>query len=168
MRLLDTNILTALYAGHSLVIQRLQRLDDPQVATTIITKVELLQGRIAFLLKATNGESLLRAQSLLQETERLISEIQVIPFDPAASAQFDRLRTNKSLRKLGRADLLIASIALAHRATLVTRNLKDFRQVPTLKLEIGLTLKFLMDKIRVQKAIGWIQGNNIRAISIAI
>jgi tRNA(fMet)-specific endonuclease VapC len=135
MHLLDTNILTALYAGHSLVIQRLQRLDDPQVATTIITKVELLQGRIAFLLKATDGESLLRAQALLQETERLISEIQVIPFDPPASAQFDRLRASKSLRKLGRADLLIASIALAHRATLVTRNLKDFRQVPTLKLE---------------------------------
>jgi tRNA(fMet)-specific endonuclease VapC len=57
MHLLDTNILTALYAGHPLVIQRLQRLDNPQVATTIITKVELLQGRIAFLLKATDGES---------------------------------------------------------------------------------------------------------------
>lgn len=135
MHLLDTNILTALYAGHPLVIQRLQRLDDPQVATTIITKIELLQGRIAFLLKATDGESLLRAQSLLQETERLISEIQIISFDPAASEQFDRLKTHKSLRKMGRADLLIASIALSHRATLVTRNLKDFRQIPTLKLE---------------------------------
>jgi tRNA(fMet)-specific endonuclease VapC len=135
MYLLDTNILTALYAGHPSVIQRLQHLDDPQVATTIITKVELLQGRIAFLLKATDGQSLLRAQSLLQETERLISEVQIIPFDRSASEQFDQLRMNKSLRKMGRADLLIASIALAYRATLVTRNLKDFQQISNLKLE---------------------------------
>ena len=135
MYLLDTNILTALYAGHPSVIQRLQHLDDPQVATTIITKVELLQGRIAFLLKATDGQSLLRAQSLLQETERLISEVQIIPFDRSASEQFDQLRMNKSLRKIGRADLLIASIALAYRATLVTRNLKDFQQISNLKLE---------------------------------
>jgi predicted nucleic acid-binding protein len=32
------------------------------------------------------------------------------------------------------ADLLIASIALANHATLVTRNLKDFQRIPNLKL----------------------------------
>ena len=41
---------------------------------------------------------------------------------------------NSSMRKAGRADLLIASIALAHQATVVTRNLKDFQRFPNLKL----------------------------------
>jgi len=39
------------------------------------------------------------------------------------------------LRKIGRADLLIASIALASSATLATRNLKDFAFVPGLRTE---------------------------------
>ena len=37
--------------------------------------------------------------------------------------------------EIGRADLLIAAIVLTHRATLVSRNLKDFRQVPGLRVE---------------------------------
>ncbi len=48
---------------------------------------------------------------------------------------FDRLRVNKRLKKMGRPDLLIACFALAHKATLVTRNTKDFANVPGLKLE---------------------------------
>ena len=56
-------------------------------------------------------------------------------FDAQAAAVFDRLRGHKKLKKIGRADLLIASIALARRATLVTRNLRHFQQVPGLLVE---------------------------------
>jgi tRNA(fMet)-specific endonuclease VapC len=59
----------------------------------------------------------------------------VLLVDEAAAAEFDQLRENKKLRKIGRADLLIAAITLSHRATLVTRNLKDFRRVPGLQVE---------------------------------
>jgi tRNA(fMet)-specific endonuclease VapC len=45
------------------------------------------------------------------------------------------LRQNKKLKKIGRPDLLIAAITLAARGTLVTRNLKDFRLVPGLRVE---------------------------------
>jgi tRNA(fMet)-specific endonuclease VapC len=45
------------------------------------------------------------------------------------------IRQIKSSKGIGRADLLIASIALAHRATLVTRNLRHFRQISGLILE---------------------------------
>ena len=132
MHLLDTDTLTHLYAGHPRVIQHLQEVTDPEVGTTIITKIELLRGRFDFVLKAATGAELLRAQQLLARTEELLAQIMVVPLDETAAVQFDRLRTAKNLRKIGRADLLIASIALASRATLVTRNLRHFQQVPNL------------------------------------
>lgn len=134
MHLLDTDTLTYLHAGHSRVIQRLRGLDDPDVGTTIITKVELLRGRFDFLLKAATGPELLRAQQWLTRTEELLAQIIVVPFNDAAVVQFDQLRAIRSLGKMGRADLLIASIALTQRATLVTRNQDHFRQVPGLKI----------------------------------
>jgi len=129
MHLLDTDTLTYLHAGHARVIERLQALTDPNVGTTIITKIELLRGRIDFVLKAATGAELLRAQQWLIRTEELLEQIIIVPLDVAAATQFDQLRAIRSLRKIGRADLLIASIALANRATLVTRNVRHFKQV---------------------------------------
>jgi tRNA(fMet)-specific endonuclease VapC len=132
MHILDTDTLTHLHAGHPRVAANLQKLQDPHVAITIITKVELLRGRIDYLLKADSGEGVLRAYELLARTEELLAQVQVLPFDAAAAAQFDRLRVQSNLRKVGRADLLIASIALAQRATVVTRNIRHFRQFAAL------------------------------------
>lgn len=135
MHLLDTDTLTHLHAGNVRVLARLERLDDPVVGITIITKIELLRGRIEFLLKAANGEETLRAQSLYERTEVLLGDVLVIPFSPDAAKRFEQLRVASNTRALGRADLLIASIALTHRATLVTRNLRHFRRVPGLSFE---------------------------------
>jgi tRNA(fMet)-specific endonuclease VapC len=129
MHLLDTDTLTHLHAGHPHVVAQLRVVDDPIVGTTIVTKTELLRGRIDFLLKAATGTELLRAQQWFTRTEELLAQILIVPFDDGAAQVFDRLRTNKSYRKLGRADLLIASIVLANRATLVTRNARHFRQI---------------------------------------
>lgn len=132
MYLLDTDTMTHLHAGHPRVIKRLSKLVDPDVGTTIITKIELLRGRMDRVLKAHGGPDLLRAQYLLARTEELLEQIVVVLLDAAAVAQFDRLRKT---RKIGRADLLIASIALTNRATLVTRNVRHFTQIPGLKVE---------------------------------
>jgi tRNA(fMet)-specific endonuclease VapC len=134
MHLLDSDTLTYLHAGHPRVVDHLQTLEDPLVGTTIITRIEVLRGRFDFLLKAATGAELLRAQHLLALSEELLSQLMVVPVDEAAAIQFERLRATRSLKKIGRADLLIASIALAHRATLVTRNLRHFRQIAGLSL----------------------------------
>ena len=126
--------MTHLHAGHPNVIARLSRLDDPVVGTTIITKVELLRGRIDFLLKAATGSETVRKQQLLQRTEELLAPLLIVPFDLAAAAQFDRLRAHRAYRAIGRADLLVASIALANQATLVTRNLRHFTRIPGIQL----------------------------------
>jgi tRNA(fMet)-specific endonuclease VapC len=134
MHLLDTDTLTHLHAGQPNVVERLRAVDDPDVGITIITKVEVLRGRIDYLLKAETGVELLKAQELLFRTEELLNQLLVVPISQAASEQFDRLRATPKLRKIGRADLLIASIALANRATLVTRNLRHFRQVSGIRV----------------------------------
>ena len=64
-----------------------------------------------------------------------MNDLSVVPIDRAASIEFDRLRIISKIRKIGRADLLIASITLANRATLGTRNLRHFKQIPGLKVE---------------------------------
>jgi tRNA(fMet)-specific endonuclease VapC len=135
MYLLDTDTLTHLHAGNSNVVNRLKSVDNTEVGISIITKAEILRGRIDYLIKAETGESLLKAQELLFRTELLLAELLIIPIDRSASSEFDRLRSVSKFRKIGRADLLIASITMANRATLVTRNLRHFKQIPGLKLE---------------------------------
>ena len=94
----------------------------------------MLRGRFEFLLKASGREELARAQKLLDRTDALLSQIPVLPADGKSGLQFEKLRKIKKLRKIGRADILIASIALANRAVLVTRNIRHFRQIPGLHI----------------------------------
>jgi tRNA(fMet)-specific endonuclease VapC len=133
MTLLDTDVLSRLMAGNERLEQRAREAGD--VAITIVTRIEVLQGRFASVVKAADGDKLLQAQDWLERNEAFIEDIEVVPFDETAAGEFDRLRQDKKLKKIGRADLLIACIALAQGATLVTRNLRHFRQVPGLKLE---------------------------------
>ena len=53
---------------------------------------------------------------------------------PAAHDHYLRLKSQKL--RIGTRDLRIASIALAHGATLITRNRRDFDIVPSLQLEV--------------------------------
>jgi tRNA(fMet)-specific endonuclease VapC len=136
MNVLDTDTLTLLFGDHPRVRARQDTVPSAEIAITVVTRIEVLQGRFDFLLKAATGEELLRAQHWLERTVESLSRVEtVLPVDAVAAAEFDRLRQNKKLKKIGRGDLLIAAIALANRATLVTRNLKDFRQVPGLPVE---------------------------------
>jgi tRNA(fMet)-specific endonuclease VapC len=135
MKILDTNTLTHFFGGRQRTVEMFQQ-ETEEVTTTITSRIEMLQGRFAMLLKAADGQELRRAQQLLDQTVRRLAEIpNVIHIDGVVADEFDRLRQNKKLKKIGRADLLIAAISLANRATLVSRNLKDFRQVPGLRVE---------------------------------
>jgi tRNA(fMet)-specific endonuclease VapC len=136
MILLDTDILSLYHAGHERVIERVQNLDPGEViGTTIITRAEILRARLDALLKAADGEQLQRAQERLAASESLLNSLHIVQFDAASTKTFEKLRLRKKLKKIGYADLLIASIALTNDAILVTRNVKHFRQVPNLSVE---------------------------------
>ena len=133
MIVLDTDILTLLLHGHKRVTGRRAQTSD-EVAITVATRIEILQGRFASVLKAENGEKLLLAQRRLVENEKDLEQFTILAIDGLVAAEFDRLR-HRGLKNIRRGDLLIACIALANKATLVTRNQRDFRQVPGLKLD---------------------------------
>lgn len=133
MHILDTDTVSHLHCGHPKVIAWIRRLEGRSVGTTIVTEVEVLRGRSDFLLKADSGAQLLRAQQWLRGAENAFAEMLVLPFDDEAAQQFDLLRESPATRRMGRADMLIASIALAHRAILVTRNTRHFERVPGLQ-----------------------------------
>lgn len=134
MYLLDTDTLSALHKDDPRVVARVARA-DAKVATTIITRIEIMRGRIEFVRKAATGAEVLRAQQWLNRSEELLALLEIVPFDAAAAKLFDGLHTAPGLGKIGRADLLITSIALAQRATLVTRNLRDFYSIPRLSVQ---------------------------------
>ncbi|MBF0224672.1 MAG: PIN domain-containing protein [Desulfobacterales bacterium] len=129
MYILDTDTITHLHAGNSKVVENLKVVNDSDIRITVITKIELLRGRFEFLLKASDKVQLLKAQELLYRTEELLMQIPTIGVDDKSAFQFEKLLNIKKLNKIGRADILIASIALANNAVLVTRNLKHFRQI---------------------------------------
>jgi tRNA(fMet)-specific endonuclease VapC len=130
MYLLDTDTLTRAHAGYGTIADRVNNIGAERVATTIITAIEILRGRQEFLFKAADGQQLLRAQRLFDFSQQMLADIRIYSVDARVSDEFDKLRQNKKLKKIGRGDLLIACIALANRATLVTRNTKHFLQLP--------------------------------------
>jgi tRNA(fMet)-specific endonuclease VapC len=134
VNLLDTDTLTLLFQGHDRVQSHL-RSAETDVATTIITRIEVLQGRFDAILKAADADQLQQAHRRLQDSERQFSTLPILPIDSSAAKQFEKLLRNRKLKSIGRGDLLIAAITLANRATLVTRNQKDFRKVPGLRIE---------------------------------
>jgi len=134
MILLDTDTLSHYWAGHARVTAKFQAAKEAPV-TSVVSRIEVLQGRFASVTTAADGNQLIQAHARLLAADQNLAKWTIVPIDAVAAAEFDRLRQNKKLKKIGRADLLIACIALAHRATLVTRNLRHFRLVPGLQLE---------------------------------
>lgn len=63
--------------------------------------------------------------------------VQVLPFhqQEAKAAAEIRAKLEKQGTPIGPYDILIAGTAVAHGATLVSRNIKEFRRIKTLRVE---------------------------------
>jgi predicted nucleic acid-binding protein len=109
MILLDTDSYTLHQRGQERLLERCRTANEA-AAITIITQIEVLRGRHEALFKVENGARLLQAQQALALTVQHMMQFPIVFFDHAAAAEFDRLRGNKKLRKIGRGDLLLAAI----------------------------------------------------------
>src|SRR5207244_3191876 len=111
MILWDTDTLTLYFAAHARIMARTQEAVEAPV-TSIVSRIEILQGRMDAVLKAADKDQLLRAQERLATAERDLAKFTIIPFNALAAEEFNRLQQNKKLKKIGRADLLIVASSL--------------------------------------------------------
>jgi tRNA(fMet)-specific endonuclease VapC len=136
MVVLDTDHLTLLERGRrvgSQVLQdRLDRLDAGSRATTIVTYEEQTRGWMAYMARAKSVAQEIEGYSRLKTHLHSFRHILVLDFDERAGVEYQRLRRMRV--RIGTMDLRIAAIVLTHDATLLTKNLSDFRKVPGLKV----------------------------------
>lgn len=137
MVILDTDHISLLERKDSIEAHRLRKrlgkLSANEITTTIITYEEQMRGWLAVLSKSNLIEKQVAAYQRLKKFLKNYCEIVVLEFDEDVVEEFLKLENLKI--RIGTMDLRIAAIALANDAILLTRNLKDFEQVPDLKVE---------------------------------
>ena len=135
MFLLDTNHLKELAyptpLGERLRGRLLQ--SGAQVFTTVITLEEELRGLLARTNRTLDPDERILAYQKLIERVNFFARWVVLSLDAESTAAFLCFRSQGI--RIGTMDLQIACIALAHDATLLTRNTVDFAQVPGLRFE---------------------------------
>jgi tRNA(fMet)-specific endonuclease VapC len=132
--ILDTDHVTLFQHNHPKIIQRAGAIGNANIFVTTVTIEEQMRGRLAAISRAANQpEKLAMTHINLQSTLLYFCSINLLAFDDAAYGQYQRLLQAKL--RVGTQDLRIAAIALSVQATVVTRNLQDFRRIPNLSLE---------------------------------
>jgi tRNA(fMet)-specific endonuclease VapC len=137
MFVLDTDHVSLLERAGSLepkrLRARLERIPVEERATTIISFEEQTRGWMSYLAKARSLVQQIGAYRRLKLQLDNYCAMKVLDFGERAASQFQRL--SKLRLGVGTMDLRIAAIVLACDATLLTRNLKDFRKVPGVRFE---------------------------------
>ena len=125
--LLDTNILSDLVRNpQGRVAVRIAEVGEDRVCTSIIVAAELRFGA------AKKG-----SERLTHQVERILSVIDIQPFDAPADDAYARLRTRleDAGAPIGGNDMLIAAHALAADCAVVTDNEREFSGIAGLKVE---------------------------------
>ena len=136
MWVLDTDHLTILGRGGSTALSlqmRLGLVPIEDVVTTIINYEEQMRGWLSLAAQVGATERMIEAYARLQAHIETFRDITILAFDRAAFEQFQYLRQRRL--GVGTSDLKIAAVCLAHDATLLTRNLRDFGKIPGLRAE---------------------------------
>ncbi len=125
--MLDTNIISDLIKNpQGRAAKRIAKMGEGNICTSIIVAAELRYGGVK------SG-----SKRLLKAVEDLLGEIEVLPFDVPADAEYGAIRSEleASGKRIGGNDLLIAAHAYATGTTIVTANTDEFRRVRRLKVE---------------------------------
>ncbi len=137
MLVLDTDVITLVQhpdgVEYARLLARLDGIDQATVFATIISFEEQCRGWLAQIAKTKTPERQIVAYGRLSDLLIDFCDRNVLKFDQPAAVKYQELV--KAKLRIGTMDLKIAAIALAHDATLLSRNLADFRKVPGLRVE---------------------------------
>ena len=123
---LDTNTVIYFFKSQGRVAENLLSTPSEEIALPSVVVYELELG----IAKSSSPEK--RRRQLAQ----LLASVSLLPFGLEEARLAGRLRARLELAgtPIGPSDTLIAATALAHGATLVTRNIREFERVDGLKL----------------------------------
>ena len=134
---LDTDILTELFAGNSAYQQRVAAIASNQRGVAVVAAAEVLRGWLSAIRQAEAGKgrrSLVQAYERFQVSLELLAPFQLLPYTAAAHSHLQQWKAAKL--RVGTNDMRIAAICIVHGATLVTRNARDYKQIPGLALDV--------------------------------
>lgn len=135
MLVLDTDHLSAM--GYATIVGKrlIERLESSgrEVCTTAISVDEQLSGLLAAIHARREPEQEIEPYAELVARVEFLASFMILPWDDDAVQRFEMTKGAKV--KAGTMDLKIASIVMAHDAILLTRNVRDFAQVPGLRFE---------------------------------
>ena len=127
MYVLDTNTLIYFFKGLGNVSENLLAKSPKDIGIPTIVLFELEVG-----IAKSNAPKKRKKQ-----LEEITSLVKIIPFGEQEATMSANIRADleKKGTPIGPYDLLIAGTALAHRATLITRNINEFKRIKKLQLE---------------------------------
>jgi tRNA(fMet)-specific endonuclease VapC len=123
----DSDFIADLDRGKDAAFAKLDELEQrgEVVYTTAINVAELYHG-------ANNSQSIEQSTA---KVEKILDKFLILDLDYKSAKTWGRLSAQLKSNAIGERDLFIASIALSHKQSLLTRNSRHFERVPGLTME---------------------------------
>jgi predicted nucleic acid-binding protein len=139
MIVFDTDIVTLLTYGKTDKLKaRLAAVDDnEQLAVAITTYIEIIRPRCDSISKAASAAEMEKATRGFRASKEVLDAFLILHHTEESYRRFEELMNAKKgkKRKKDRSDMMVASIALANNALLVTRNTDDYKGINGLTVE---------------------------------
>ena len=133
--ILDTDCFSLWQQNHPMMVQRVE-VNAENLAVTIVTVKEVIRGWFNVINQASapsQADKLVWGYTRLCDILDDFKNLNILKFDQNAFTIYTEFP--RQIRGIGTQDLRIAAIVLANNAILVTRNNRDFSQVPGLVQE---------------------------------
>jgi tRNA(fMet)-specific endonuclease VapC len=136
MKAFDTDVLTLIFLGAPGFSQKVAQIPAAERSIPIVVAEQILRGRLSSIRQAEAGKAKAGIDVAYSYLERTIADLkrtQILTFTPQVEALVQSWKKQKI--KVGIGDMRIAAVCIVHSAMLISRNRRDFDQIPGLTVE---------------------------------